>query len=343
MTLTNNEWADGVIFCRGPIEGSMAKVYLDRDMRQPVVGSEYDVSDPASKAAQQWGEGVPGGCTLALGLSRGSSTTLYIAGTGTWPSGACWFQDVESNGRASLAKGPQYMSQVEFTIDKSGEGAVWYDMSSVEGVSGGITMNYTDSSGNAQTDVAVPGRFSGSGLEVVPAPGIGFPTVLSDKNALGPCECQTFSPSSKSCNTDACFAGCPGPLVDNPCGQHRCRAWYAKRYEDPDSYCGWLYAEGAQTYCWAMDEWKCVDADCGYGGKDQPSKDCSSSYPKDAAANTYSCGHGGAMPGPNGTQWWTSGAGCEDKLVGGVPTNPAPPRHGGRIAISFENLPWLHE
>jgi len=157
MTLTNNEWSDGVIFCRGPIKGSMAKVFLDADMRQPAVGSDYDVSDPESTAAQKWGEGVPGGCTLALGLSQGSSATLYIAGNGTWPSGACWFQDVESNARASLAKGPQYMSQVEFTIDKSGEGSVWYDMSSVEGVSGGITMNYTDELGNTQTDVASMG------------------------------------------------------------------------------------------------------------------------------------------------------------------------------------------
>ncbi|CAK0791688.1 unnamed protein product, partial [Prorocentrum cordatum] len=225
----------------------------------------------------------------------------------------------------SLAKGPQYMSQVEFTIDRSGEGAVWYDMSSVEGVSGGITMNYTDASGNAQTDVAIPGKFSGSELRVVPAPGIGFPTVLSDKNVQGSCECESFSPSSNRCNTDACYASCPGPLVDNPCGQHRCREWYARQYEDSSSYCGWLYAEGAQTYCWAMDEWKCVDADCGYGGEGQPRKDCSSRYPEDAPANSYSCGHGGSMPGPNGTQWWTSGAGCEDKLVRGVPTNPAPP------------------
>ncbi|CAK0818033.1 unnamed protein product, partial [Prorocentrum cordatum] len=30
MTLTNNEWADGVVFCRGPVEGSMAEVHLDR-------------------------------------------------------------------------------------------------------------------------------------------------------------------------------------------------------------------------------------------------------------------------------------------------------------------------
>jgi len=199
------------------------------------------------------------------------------------------------------------------------------------------------SMGLRPADVAIPGKFSGSELKVVPAPGIGFPTVLSDKNVLGSCDCQSFSPTSESCNNEACYAGCPGPLVDNPCGQHRCRVWYAKQYEDPTSYCGWLYSEGAQTYCWAMDEWKCVDATCGYGGADQPKKDCSSKYPKDAPANTYSCGHGGNMPGPKGKQWWTSGPGCVDKEVQGVPTNPAPPRQGGRISISFENLPWLHE
>ena len=85
-------------------------------------------------------------------------------------------------------------------------------------------------------------------------------------------------------------------------GQHRCRQWYAQSYLSDESYCGWLYANQAQTYCWAMDdseltcpwqeysaecrlvhyilqhidnsteEWQCTDGSCGYGGKDQPNQ-----------------------------------------------------------------------
>jgi len=344
MIIVNNEFSDGVVFCRGPVENSMNRVFLDKGLTQTVVKSEFDCSVPGSKSATMYGEGVPGGTTLAFGLCKGGSVSLYVAPDGGWPSGACWYQDLESNKRVSIAKGPQYMSEVEFTIEASGRGAVWYDMSSVEGVSGGITMNYTDDTGKTQHDVAVPGRFQGDRLKVVPAPGIGFPTVLSDKNTLGSCTCNVWDKDSAECNSDACYAGCPGSLVDNPCGQHRCRKFYAQLYQDPTSYCGWLYQAQAQTYCWAMDEWQCVDQNCGYGGNNQPAADCSTELPDGAAANTYSCGHGSNLPAREpGQFFWTDGPGCKDKMVVGVPTNPAPPRFGGRILISFENLPWLHE
>jgi len=343
MTILNNEWSDGVVFCRGPVDDSMGGVYLDADLTRPVAKSELDCSIEDSPIAQQWGAGVPSGTTLAFGLQRGQFATLYLHPDGTWPSGACWFQDAESNARVSMAKGPRYMSLVEFTIQESGRGQVFYDMSSVEGVSGGISMNYTDDFGHVQTDVAVPGKFSGNRLSVVSAPEIGFPTVLSDKNVDGNCDCDEFSPNKTSCNTAGCYAGCPGSLVDNPCGQHRCRAFYAKMYKDTTSYCGWLRSEKAQTYCWAMDEWMCVDETCGYGGPDEPKADCSTPLPPDAAANTYSCGHGTGLPGVDGSILWPNSGGCVDKKVVGVPTNPAPSRWGGRISISFEALPWLHE
>lgn len=344
MSIRNNEWADGVVFCRGPVEGTMGGIFLDPGLTKPVVHSEFDCSVEGSPAARQWGVGVPSGTTLALGLNRGQEIALYLAPSGTWPSGACWFQDAASNSRVSLAKGPRYMSLVEFTIQESGKGQVYYDMSSVEGVSGGISMNYTDDYGRTQTDVAVPGKFPGASLKVEPAPEVGFPTVLSDKNTRGTCNCLYWDPNDAMCNSDACFAGCPGALVDNPCGQHRCRVFYAQLYQDPTSYCGWLYGEKAQTYCWAMDEWFCVDQTCGYGAADQPKQDCSTPLPPGAVANTYSCGHGMDLPGAKpGSMLWTAGDGCIDKKVEGVPTNPAPARSGGKIAISFEALPWLHE
>ena len=73
--------------------------------------------------------------------------------------------------------GPMYQSQVEFTITT----VVSWDLTSVEGVSGGLTMNYTDSSGLSEDVVAIPGMFQGNQLSITKAPGAGFPTVLADK------------------------------------------------------------------------------------------------------------------------------------------------------------------
>lgn len=341
IRIINKEFSDGVVFCRGPVPGSMREVYLDEGLTMPAPGSHLDCSVQGSEVARQWGEGVPQGTTLAIGLLKGESKSLYLPGHATWPSASCWFQDALSNKRMSLAKGPRYQSQVEWTIQPSGMGNVWFDLSSVEGVSGGIRMSYTDADGNQESAQAIPGK--PSSLPIVQAPEVGFPVILAEKHVHGTCDCTTFFPASSSCNTAACYAACPGPLVENPCGQHRCRSWYAKKYEDKRSYCGWLYAEGAQTYCWAMDEWVCVDGDCGYGGYDQPKADCSSPLPLGAPANTYSCGHFMNQPDGSGGKYWTKGVGCQDKRVRGVPTNPAPRRKGGFIQVEFSNLPWLHQ
>eukprot|EP00913_Durusdinium_trenchii_P025966 g24363.t1 len=107
-----------------------------------------------------------------------------------------------------------YQSQVEFTITT----VVSWDLTSVEGVSGGLTMNYTNNNGQAEDVVAIPGKFKGSQLSITKAPGAGFPTVLADKHRFGACACTQYSPTLASCNNDACFTGCPGALADNPCG-----------------------------------------------------------------------------------------------------------------------------
>jgi len=341
MTVTNEEHADGVVFCRG----DFSELYLDAGLSQSVVGSSIDCS-PGQPAASKWGEGVNNQKTLAIGLTKGSSNDLYLAASGSWIAGTCWFQDSTSNAKQSLAKGPQYQSQIEWTILKDGEGPVSYDLTSVEGVSGGISMSYVDSSGSISNSTAVPPK--PATLKVVEAPGFGFKTILADKHVVtGSCACNAFSPTDDACNTDACYAGCPAALVNVPCGQHRCREWYAKKYADADSYCGWLYASGAQTYCWAMDEWTCTDTSCGYGGPDEPNEACTSPMPSDAAANSYSCGHvaeGQSLPdGQGGSYWGTSGPGCQDKKVNGVPTNPQPRRNGGQVEMKFINLAWLHE
>lgn len=50
-----------------------------------------------------------------------------------------------------------YQSQVEFTITT----VVSWDLTSVEGVSGGLTMNYTDQDGKCENVVAIPPKFKG--------------------------------------------------------------------------------------------------------------------------------------------------------------------------------------
>ncbi|CAK9023897.1 unnamed protein product [Durusdinium trenchii] len=340
MHLVNREWADGVIFCRGPAS-ELSNIWLDAAGTQSVAGSAIDCSNPGSAAAQKWGHGVPELTTLCLGLKQSETMDLYFTEGSNWPSGTCWFQDAESNKVQSLSMGPMYQSQVEFTITT----VVSWDLTSVEGVSGGLTMNYTNNNGQAEDVVAIPGKFKGSQLSITKAPGAGFPTVLADKHRFGACACTQYSPTLASCNNDACFTGCPGALADNPCGQHRCRQWYAKSYETDESYCGWLFSNDAETYCWAMDEWQCTDPSCGYGGIDQPNQDCSDVLQDPnvgSRANVYSCG---ALKDQKATHglWWEHGVGCVDKKVRGVPTNPIVPRRGGRIDISFDNLPWMHE
>jgi len=340
MHLVNREFSDGVIFCRGP-STELGGIFLNAERTQSVVGSHVDCSNENSAAAEKWGAGVPDLTTLCMGLKKSESIDLYFPHASNWPSGTCWFQDTESNKVQSLCKGPMYQSQVEFTITT----VVSWDLTSVEGVSGGLTMNYSDAFGQTENVVAIPPKFEGDKLFISKAPGIGFPTVLADKHRYGSCECTAFSPTLESCNNDACFTGCPSSLADNACGQHRCRQWYAASYASVESYCGWLFSNNAQTYCWAMDEWQCTDESCGYGAIDQPNQDCIAILADPNVgqrANVYSCGQQKDQKASHGF-WWEHGVGCVDKKVKGVPTNPIVPRKGGRIDISFDNLAWLHE
>ncbi|CAK9102274.1 unnamed protein product [Durusdinium trenchii] len=348
MHFVNREWADGVIFCIGD-SSDLSGVYLDEAETKTVSGSSIDCTNPESAPAKTWGAGVqqapplPPKTTLCMGLKQSETIDLYLPDSSNWPSGTCWFQDADSNQKQSLSAGPQYQSQVEFTITN----VVSWDLTSVEGVSGGITMNYTDADDDETDVVAIPAKFEGDRLSITPAPGAGFPTVLADKHRYGPCTCTSYSPTDPNCNNDACFTGCPGSLANNPCGQHRCRQWYAESYESDESYCGWLSSNKAQTYCWAMDEWTCNDPSCGYGAADQPNQNCVDVLDNPNVgerANVYSCGKDKDQPSNvEGVLWWTTGVGCKDKEVNGVPTNPQIPRNGGQIDISFENLAWLHE
>lgn len=342
LTVLNNMATDGVVFC---IAHPYSQVFLDKGLTVNVVGSKVDCSIPGD-ASTTWGLCNP--TTLAFGLPRGQSASIWVAPGGTINSGVCWYQDVDSNKRKSLSKGMLYQSQAEFTVLTK---LVSYDITSVEGLSGGLVMTYTDDAMHVSSAECLPNAPVGNQLQIVSAEDVGFPTILSDKNQPsvpgGPppseeCVCTVYHPDDPACNTPACYAACPSVLGDNPCGQHRCRKFYAEQYANPFSFCGWLQAEFAQAYCWAFDEYRCVDILCGYGGPSEPADSCADVETFDQAKklpNIYSCGMD-TIQGPAG-MWWPDGPKCFPKSVKNVPTNPIPERYGGVLEIEFRDLPWL--
>merc|ERR1712151_760579 len=113
---------------------------------------------------------------------------------------------------------------------------------------------------------------------------------------------------------------------------------------------------------------------CGYGGLDEPAFDavtcatletfnCANSPPPPAGTvcgatpnsgpagggpNAYSCGTDNLAGLPKGWLntsrdgfWWSKKAGCDDKHVRGVPTNPNVKRDGGEFLMEFRELTWM--
>ena len=189
----------------------------------------------------------------------------------------------------------------------------------------------------------------------------GFNVVLADKHQKGneQCNCHHYNgrPSYRDpqCDTNACYAGCPGSLADDPWGQHQCRKYYAKKYQNHGSYCKWLEDQGCQGYCWAMDEWVCLTPNCGYNGPGQPAEnDATINYMRSTGKppNFWQ----GTMPQPamGGGEWWSGcndqngNANCGNKakkiMIHGhiQEIQPNKPRHGGEFLLKFVKLGWLN-
>lgn len=257
--------------------------------------------------------------TFKFHIPSGSTQYLYLKDGDKIDASAIWYSP---DGVKSNPGGPTHQALAEVTITN----VVSYDLSFVDAISCGVRMTYTPESGNPVEVMCKPDKPKKLTIDK----SLGYPTILADK--------YTGTPESQK------YAGCASDLADNICGQHKCRTFMAKLYEDPDSYCGWLEKNDCQGYCWAMDEWKCTDTNCGYGDHPGWPKDCDAfsnprSYRKDA--NVYSCGKG-TLKGKDGTTYWAdNNYGCVDKKVKGQPTNPNIPRNGGTFEIEFIELPWM--
>lgn len=378
LVLRNDGPVDGVAFCT--TTSAFELIYLDEKLSVQAKGSAIDVNVKNSPQAARWGPGADRTqATLAFELKRGGSAQFFVHKDGQCKSCICWFQDINSHKVKSTSTGPKYQGQFEFTIAISSPdtadntATVSFDLTFVEGFSGGLAMGYERPDKVGITVNATPARPSPSSrAQIVQAPdGHGFPTVLSDKwtengTCLDTCNPEgSFQKDPKACGVDKCLAACPAGLSKNACGQNACRRYFARQYQDPTSFCRWLYDEEVQGYCWAMDEWMCVGTkessilNCGFGGKNQPALDlsldypCTSAFPPDAIgddANDWACGNtvGPAMkvPWPAGNPWWPTEQGCIDKKVKDAagaeePTNPQPLRTAGTLTMYVVGSSWL--
>uniref|UniRef100_A0A7S3X254 Uncharacterized protein n=1 Tax=Strombidinopsis acuminata TaxID=141414 RepID=A0A7S3X254_9SPIT len=367
IVLKNNEYYDGVVFCRGLFDTAMEKVLLGtahdalagpgEDTKgatnSSVWHSKYDVSLPGPMA-ERWGKGVANLSTLAFPLKRNQRQSLYLPKLCSTDEITCWFQDENSNARKSLATGPEYQTVVKFTVtDKK----VFFVIDSSEGVSGAIVTGYKDMEGNLQIAKMQPQNApSGDELKVQKAPQYGFPTVLSSKHlVVEECNCPVQD-HSKKCITDGCLAWCPDHFRLDACSMHNCRTWYAKTYANVSHYCGWLFSEKAQTLCWALDSIVCTDQKCGWGKSFEP-VECHDIDPhaRTQQATDYSCGYmtwtddmrteitkqTDVDHGPE-ELWWKDGPGCVDKYVDNQKMMPSARRNDGVFMIFFDSLAWLH-
>lgn len=369
LTLISEEDDQGVIFCRvDEKKGSWDGVTVGAT-GVSVVKSHLDCD------GKDTGYGKGRAKTLCIPVNKSTPVVLQYQPSATSIGGACWYQSLQANKNNSLiSQGPQFQGAAEFTIKPDRQGVVSFDITYVEGVSGGLSMSYEDDgqvTGQIRktTVQAAPERPDASkypSLKREPT-NFGFMTLKSDKNR-GKADCAKCNytwPYGKDgkgqagCPDDGCLAGCPPSIANDPCGQHACRVYYAYLYAHGASYCSWLKDQKAQAYCWAMDEWVCNTTSCGYGGPNQP-KNCqalpefkSNVWGKEGKAawsNSYSCGHTAKYQYPttptngSGEHWWENATtqGCEDKTVDGQPTNPQPLRSGGTFTITFIKLDWLH-
>jgi hypothetical protein len=320
IVLDNSTAEDGTFFFRGR---SITQLYIDsnnivNDIQYNCTGVA-DGSLPNPSGSKYNAVPLPVS-TFYFEIKQGKQKVITMPEQAVIDSGIVWYVHQSSTQLQRLSRGPEICTMGEFTITN----VVSYDLTFVDGVSHGLRMIWKPAEGSNVEVQCVPKK----------------PRALQSRNTFG----FNTIPSDKHTSTEP-EAGCASNLADTVCGQHKCRKWYAKQYENPDSYCSWLESNNCQGYCWAMDEWKCTDASCGYGGVGQPT-DCQlfENQPKPPYfPNTYSCGHGTNLPGPDGNTYWSQGPGCTDKDVSGAPTNPILPRKatGGDFIIKFIELEWL--
>jgi hypothetical protein len=189
---------------------------------------------------------------------------------------------------------PIKQTQFEFTFDNTNQ--LYFDVTFVEAVSeGGIMAYYNRNGSQFQTTPAVYAN-------AVPSSPDGYSVVRGVNAVTG----ANIVLSNKWTETDPVkkyLAACPSEIIipgviesgailaDTPCGQHRCRTYYKQLYDTRRSYCNWIHDQ-ADAYCWALDEWQCLDASCGYGGVNQPAQLTNNGLGTLTTPNGYYSGNG---------------------------------------------------
>ena len=359
IVIQNNLGRAAVYFLR-------AKTALDTTRVVSVSGSPVlagSSHDLAVNAAYPGASAAPYH-TYFFDLKQGESVTLEVAAAGLVDSAIVWAFLKSVPG--ITAHGPHRAIQAEFTIDPS---VIYYDISAVEGVSSGITLEHKlPGAASTVTSCNPPEPHRSVYPSLAVATDGSFPTVLATKYT------ETDPYKQK-------LAACGSELADTACGQHRCRVYYAQAYQSGTSYSSWLTDAGAHAYTWALDEWMCKDVSCGWKGGNTPAQlsndglgsPATTDYGPPAdnctvpnqwnvssnnvlwASNIYSCGFQPSLAPPSSwlaapdasqvspdgaTTWWSAETGAYKKTVGGVDVLVSKPR-GGNFKITFNNLEWV--
>jgi hypothetical protein len=191
-------------------------------------------------------------------LKPGENAIVKIPAATEMTGGAAWMGfdegDVPS-WRKGQSADDNLCSLIEWTI---GESHIYYDISAVEGLCGGYSMSwFPDNKKSPKSEFTdVTCRVPGSGNLASDKEKF----YLEDINADEICVPGTKNP--------ACLAACP---FKKGADKMACHNWIKKTSYDSGGYCGKLYDNKCQAYCWAYDEMMCPSGDtCTYDRNGNP-------------------------------------------------------------------------
>lgn len=381
LKIVNRLVDDSVFFIRTDLGNAL---YSDPELTRPLLNSNNHDCTGGFPAGKEY-DCVSGSTTYYFDIDSGKSLKIYANDGGTFTASVIWaapkFAVAETPNQSEpnnlIPKGPQRESIGEFTLDAS---FMNFDVSYVDGVSSAVIMRFesADQSGNIIADQTVGKEITTEPTGLAVQEFAGYPKIWADKFTAPEIE-WTGAPGTGI--TERQLAECPGgdavvKSKDKPNNQNLCRKWFYDKINDPGStihnnYCKWIRegaagGTGIPAYCWAYDEWKCKNANCGYQPFGNSVADNVLPYynlpnlegfvksQPDNPVNVYSCGFlqpaEEGRPAPSGFgksgKWWfessTQQGGCEENLTDGIsPAQRVDKGFGGQLTIEFVNVPFI--
>lgn len=378
LKIVNRLVDDSIFFLRTDLGNTL---YADQGLSQPLLNSSNHDCTGGSANNKQY-DCVSGQTTYYFEIESGKSLNVYANDGGTFTASVIWAapKSAANNPANLIPRGPQRESIGEFTLDDS---FMNFDVSYVDGVSSSVIMKFesADQSGNKIADVTVGKEFTiPTSLPLQTF--AGYPKIFADKFTAPETE---WSGASGTGLTERELAECAGGedtkvnSKDKPQNQNLCRRWFYNKIQNgtPDnSFCNWIRdttangGNGIAAYCWAYDEWKCTDANCGYQPFSLSSGTAENVLPYYSLpdlqgfvaglssdgkppVNVYSCGFlqdgEQGRPAKDGyginEKWWYDGTpqpGCEENLTNGIkPDQRVPKGNGGQLTIQFVNIHFI--